>query len=259
MPPPPPPTYTRNGPALPHDVYLIVTFASLSCAYSATSHLPAIAAAARKSNNLLVQIKLSSSPFSATQATSTPSLPTNSAAGPFPSGSAEARPPPASSSGPGSAGSERSCALAASVTEFEKLQAFLSRVYSAATRAFLERDRPLAKVEVVMDHIRRVPLCVPAGAEVERITVEDETSVAGKGKGKSWEGEEGGEGGDDWDESTRREGYAVAALGGTFDHLHAGHRILLTLAAAIIRDGGRLITGISGKAPSASPQPACAY
>ena len=38
--------------------------------------------------------------------------------------------------------------------------------------------------------------------------------------------------------------YPVVALGGTFDHLHAGHKILLSLAACIARD--KLIVGITG-------------
>lgn len=40
------------------------------------------------------------------------------------------------------------------------------------------------------------------------------------------------------------EQYSVVALGGTFDHLHAGHKILLTLAAWLTRD--KLIVGITG-------------
>jgi pantetheine-phosphate adenylyltransferase len=39
--------------------------------------------------------------------------------------------------------------------------------------------------------------------------------------------------------------YPVAALGGTFDHLHAGHKILLAMAAWIARD--KLIIGLTGK------------
>ncbi|KAG5359207.1 Phosphopantetheine adenylyltransferase [Yarrowia sp. C11] len=40
------------------------------------------------------------------------------------------------------------------------------------------------------------------------------------------------------------EQFSVVALGGTFDHLHAGHKILLTLAAWLARD--KLIVGITG-------------
>ena len=38
--------------------------------------------------------------------------------------------------------------------------------------------------------------------------------------------------------------YPVVALGGTFDHLHAGHKILLSMAAWIARD--KLIVGMTG-------------
>lgn len=39
--------------------------------------------------------------------------------------------------------------------------------------------------------------------------------------------------------------YDVVALGGTFDHLHAGHRILLSMSAWIA--GSKVIVGITGK------------
>jgi hypothetical protein len=38
--------------------------------------------------------------------------------------------------------------------------------------------------------------------------------------------------------------YPVVALGGTFDHLHAGHKILLSMAVWIT--GRKLIVGVSG-------------
>jgi hypothetical protein len=38
--------------------------------------------------------------------------------------------------------------------------------------------------------------------------------------------------------------FGTTALGGTFDHLHSGHKILLTMAAWITRD--RVIVGITG-------------
>lgn len=38
--------------------------------------------------------------------------------------------------------------------------------------------------------------------------------------------------------------YPVTALGGTFDHLHAGHKILLSMAAYITSH--KLIVGITG-------------
>lgn len=38
--------------------------------------------------------------------------------------------------------------------------------------------------------------------------------------------------------------YPVVALGGTFDHLHAGHKILLSMAAWIA--GDKIIIGVTG-------------
>lgn len=38
--------------------------------------------------------------------------------------------------------------------------------------------------------------------------------------------------------------YSTVAVGGTFDHLHAGHKVLLTIAGFLARD--RLIVGITG-------------
>lgn len=39
--------------------------------------------------------------------------------------------------------------------------------------------------------------------------------------------------------------YPVVALGGTFDHLHAGHKILLSMAAWIA--GKKIIVGVTGR------------
>ena len=46
--------------------------------------------------------------------------------------------------------------------------------------------------------------------------------------------------------------YPVVALGGTFDHLHAGHKILLSMGAWIASE--KLIVGITG-APFLSSSP----
>lgn len=40
--------------------------------------------------------------------------------------------------------------------------------------------------------------------------------------------------------------YPVVALGGTFDHLHAGHKILLSMGAWITSE--KLIVGVTGAA-----------
>ncbi len=41
--------------------------------------------------------------------------------------------------------------------------------------------------------------------------------------------------------------FPVVALGGTFDHLHAGHKILLSMAAWITQE--KLIIGMTGTIP----------
>ena len=43
---------------------------------------------------------------------------------------------------------------------------------------------------------------------------------------------------------SKRPRYGVAAMGGTFDHLHAGHKILLSMAAWIAEE--KLIVGVTG-------------
>lgn len=45
--------------------------------------------------------------------------------------------------------------------------------------------------------------------------------------------------------------YPVTAMGGTFDHLHAGHKILLSMAAWITSE--KLIVGMTGM-PIALPR-----
>src|SRR5258706_14541673 len=43
---------------------------------------------------------------------------------------------------------------------------------------------------------------------------------------------------------SKRPRYGVAAMGGTFDHLHAGHKILLSMAAWIAEE--TIIVGVTG-------------
>ncbi|KAI5799957.1 hypothetical protein EDC01DRAFT_726874 [Geopyxis carbonaria] len=48
--------------------------------------------------------------------------------------------------------------------------------------------------------------------------------------------------------------HAVVAVGGTFDHLHAGHRLLLTMTAFTLAPHGRMVVGVSGPALLGSKQ-----
>lgn len=43
---------------------------------------------------------------------------------------------------------------------------------------------------------------------------------------------------------SKRPRHDVAAIGGTFDHLHAGHKVLLSMAAWIAEE--KLIVGVTG-------------
>ncbi|KAK9366063.1 hypothetical protein V1509DRAFT_666567 [Lipomyces kononenkoae] len=54
------------------------------------------------------------------------------------------------------------------------------------------------------------------------------------------------EDGGDLDDEGEEAQYPVVALGGTFDHLHDGHKILLTMAGFLTRDS--LIIGVTGEA-----------
>lgn len=53
--------------------------------------------------------------------------------------------------------------------------------------------------------------------------------------------------GDDGIDSSQQKRMGTIALGGTFDHLHAGHKILLTMACWLAEQ--RVIVGITGKRP----------
>jgi hypothetical protein len=54
---------------------------------------------------------------------------------------------------------------------------------------------------------------------------------------------------------SKRPRYGVAAMGGTFDHLHAGHKILLSMAAWIAEE--KLIVGVTGASAKSFAYGAC--
>lgn len=112
------------------------------------------------------------------------------------------------------------------------LQRLLAQCYAAATSVFIAQDRPLTPVDVVLSAVRELAICPPDGAKVERVRIDD----AGKAPLARADDDKGDEG--------RKSEYDVVALGGTFDHLHAGHKALLTMGAVLARE--RLIVGVTG-------------
>lgn len=194
---------------------LVLSFPSLVHFLSSSSHLPAIKSAAHRSSNLIIQVRtpptLSASPWSSLLRRNGPSASSSSS-------SASGAPPPPPPPPP-------------PVQLWLPLERALAQCYSTATAVFLETGRVLATVDVVIDEMRGLPLCTPSD-QIERWT---------------WtRAEDDGElGWGDAEESVSEKGiYDVAALGGTFDHLHAGHKILLTMACAITQV--KLIVGVSG-------------
>jgi pantetheine-phosphate adenylyltransferase len=90
----------------------------------------------------------------------------------------------------------------------------------------------LAKVDVVLDQLRTISICPPSSAKsVKWVYSSDHPAdleqfkIAASGEEKE------------------RGSYEVVALGGTFDHLHAGHKILLTMACSIATR--KIIVGVS--------------
>ncbi|BGP50532.1 hypothetical protein JCM10450v2_006451 [Rhodotorula kratochvilovae] len=124
----------------------------------------------------------------------------------------------------------------------------LARVYAAATSAFLAADDgPLKSVDVVVEQMRQVAaVCVRDDGEgvVERWewSGDDEDAAAGKGKGKAADSDVA-PAAPAQDAAALPPIYPVVALGGTFDHLHAGHKILLTMACSLCTT--RLVVGVS--------------
>lgn len=109
---------------------------------------------------------------------------------------------------------------------FAELQRYISALYQAASVALAQRNDLLLPVEIVIESLRR------RGSEVPAF---ERTGYAHTLEG----GDEGGEGDG---EPVKR--FSTVAMGGTFDHLHAGHRVLLTMAAWVAER--RVIAGITG-------------
>ncbi|KAK4704287.1 pantetheine-phosphate adenylyltransferase, partial [Phenoliferia sp. Uapishka_3] len=134
-------------------------------------------------------------------------------------------PPSASSS---SSSSSSSPPPHLSALPWTTLQRLLSTLYGAATTTLLRQNRPLVKVDITIDYLRQLPICVPDGVQLKSIVVDESPGDS--------EPEPTSGGG-------KLEEYEVVALGGTFDHLHPGHKILLTMSAAITTE--RIIVGVT--------------
>ncbi|BGP18736.1 hypothetical protein JCM10213_009215 [Rhodosporidiobolus nylandii] len=197
------PTDTAHQTAL----VLVLSFASLAAFLSSSSHLEHVAAAARRTGTLTVLVRTpanSPSPWSASL---------NDASGSSSSSSTSSAPPPLSPS---------------PVQLWLPLERAIARVYSAASKVFLADGRVLAAVDVVLEQMRVLPFCIPNGTDVVRWDVEEDTEDSVEST---------------WEQGEWRDAYEVVALGGTFDHLHAGHKILLSMACAITTR--KLVVGVS--------------
>ncbi|PRQ74496.1 hypothetical protein AAT19DRAFT_14849 [Rhodotorula toruloides] len=147
---------------------------------------------------------------------------------------------------------------------FVPLERALSLVYSAATRAYLEEDRLLAKLDAVVEEMRGTGICLPSGADErtlerwewpgETTTPEGGEGVLTTGKGKASSNDVASLPSANLDDGafTSATGspapplYRTSAMGGTFDHLHMGHKLLLSMACSITSQ--KLIVGVSDDA-----------
>lgn len=117
---------------------------------------------------------------------------------------------------------------------FEQVQSFLSQVYVLAQSKFKEED---ASVDVVVEALRGTSSSGDAASlqhlmqHAKRLEYQEEARENG---GNETERITAGE-----------ERMGTVALGGTFDHLHSGHKILLTMACWLAER--RTIVGVTGK------------
>ncbi|GAA6009120.1 putative pantetheine-phosphate adenylyltransferase [Rhodotorula paludigena] len=162
-------------------------------------------------------------------------------------------PAPAPETGTASSAHPAPPPLPAPTALFLPLERALARTYAAATSAFFESDDgPLKSVDVVVEQLRQVgAVCVNEThhGDVDRWEWDGDdddvhTTELGKGKGRANDPAPTLEPAVPGDDAAAVPSiYPVVALGGTFDHLHAGHKILLTMACALCSD--KLIVGVS--------------
>jgi pantetheine-phosphate adenylyltransferase len=114
---------------------------------------------------------------------------------------------------------------------FEVVQNFLSQSYVLA-QSKLKQEEEDASVDIVIEALRGTAVPLPEGG-VKHLEYEDQEQVEQRN-------------GIDESAKEKNEGPAMGtvALGGTFDHLHSGHKILLTMACWLAQR--RTIVGITG-------------
>lgn len=204
-----------------HKLLLIINFPTLKSLYS-KSHLSIVTQAAKRTKSLLILFKFDfdiASPTSPNDVSSLSSLI---------AGSSSSKTTTTTKTTNNSNSNPTPTSL------WNPLQSLLASTYAAATKIHLEENRPLDKIDIVINKMRYLSICF-ASSQGETITYD---ISAEEDLDEKIEGEGGCEG------NVRSE-YEVTAMGGTFDHLHAGHKILLTMAALIT--SRRLIVGVSGK------------
>ncbi|GAA5952087.1 hypothetical protein JCM3765_005188 [Sporobolomyces pararoseus] len=197
-----------------YDTYLSLHFPSLETFLSTTCHLSFISRISQSTSSLLITIVLppeAPSPWSST------ALSTSTASSSSSSSSKASSPPPLSPT-----------------SIWLPLEQSLASIYSSATREFIRQDRVLAKVDVVIEQLRGIPICIPSSSKTIKWEYEpsSSTSTSTTLKTLSLSLKE-----------SEKDSFKVVALGGTFDHLHYGHKLLLTLASSITTE--KLIVGIS--------------
>lgn len=118
---------------------------------------------------------------------------------------------------------------------FDELSQLLSGLYNAASVVFYGRNTRLTSVQVLVEPLsaHRVEELRARSERFRRVFREEIRGNSNSLNQKS--------------EPVRLpEGlWSTVVLGGTFDHLHAGHKVLLTMAAWLAKD--RLVVGITGQ------------
>ncbi|KAM0756069.1 hypothetical protein T439DRAFT_296082, partial [Meredithblackwellia eburnea MCA 4105] len=113
---------------------------------------------------------------------------------------------------------------------WSQLHSLLSKLYSAAYSALIAKQHPLTQIDILIAHpaARQLQFCYPSQhSQLHKLQIQDNDNQSSTTV----------------EEQLNLDTYPVVALGGTFDHLHPGHKILLTMASLITTE--RLIVGVT--------------